>query len=468
VLTASAWSGNLRIVFIKVDSLNNLQWSIAIPWPDNYTGYYDSFDMCPLPGGGCVILLKGSALLLKISKSGDIDWSKSFSDTLGNHVFNDIVLDKRGRILAAGNETFTSSTRASLIHVIDTNGVVLESIAYINTNNDTFEAIVASADSGFILAGFDANGSIVITHCDSAGVVTWESKHIISSLIIGLRFTEMIETSDKSIVITGCSIGQGVVFKFDSTGLFVWSSNYYYYQTTTQYNGLIETSSSYVICGAVSPSANCGMNGLIIAIDKANGTKVWHATFGDPDQPSLFATYFNSIEKTATGFLLGGFSNILRPPLSTKNAVLVLTNHNGQVPCYNSNLALNQGPPMSLIPVSSTTLSVAGTISISTWDCIPYNLAMNTSGGCTVGLPEVLDERSISIYPNPTNEVLHVWCSVGAGHINVLSTLGSVVFSGELVMGDNPIDVSNFNRGVYFVVVSSDDTAIQLQKFIVQ
>lgn len=461
ILTVSAWTGNLRILFVKTDSLYNLQWSFAIPWPGNYNASFDSFDMCALSSGSCVVLLRGSPMLLKISASGVVEWSNYYSDTLGVHVFNDITIDSYDRILAAGYQTFSSSSYQGVIAVLDTNGIVLRVTNY--TNSSLFESIVKTTDGGFTVAG--SAPQLTLMHCDSSGVIIWSTKHNVASTF-GLHITEIIHGSDNSFVLTGCSIGQGIALKFDSAGMFLWASNYYYYQTTTQYNGLVETTNAYVICGAVSPSLNCGMNGLILALDKSSGMEIWHSTFGYLPQ-NAHNSYFNSIEKTTTGFLLGGFSNILQTPVSTKNAVLVFADSSGVIPCYNSGLPLNQSASIIVSPVAGSITVETGTAHVNAWNAAPYILPVISGRGCAVGLPEESSELGILLFPNPATDFLQIKNTLMSGCVEIISSNGQSVYFGQLNVGDNIIDISTFNSGIYFLSITLDDGSRQNDKIII-
>lgn len=130
VLTAAVWSPNTGY-FVKTDSLNNLEWSFAVPLPVACVSIMDPFELCSLPGGGYVALLKGTAVVLKFSLDGSIDWTKYYSDSLSsetaNKRFYDLTVDEYGRILLAGCEPWV---QAAEVLVIDTNGVVKRSLNY--------------------------------------------------------------------------------------------------------------------------------------------------------------------------------------------------------------------------------------------------------------------------------------------------------------------------------------------------
>ena len=104
---------------------------------------------------------------------------------------------------------------------------------------------------------------------------------------------------------------------------------------------------------------------------------------------------------------------------------------------------------------------------------LPYDLskplcATGNSNGCpaATGIETFNTQNLIfSIYPNPTTSVLNVELGIqnGAMEVDVINTLGEMVYTTEIMNQKSQIDVSALPAGVYFVRV---DTATQ--KFIKQ
>ena len=68
------------------------------------------------------------------------------------------------------------------------------------------------------------------------------------------------------------------------------------------------------------------------------------------------------------------------------------------------------------------------------------------------------NNSGLSIYPNPTNDILYVhFDSQLRAQIRVSNTLGQIVYDNlvEGSTGTYPIDLSNFSQGVYFVEIST-------------
>ena len=79
-----------------------------------------------------------------------------------------------------------------------------------------------------------------------------------------------------------------------------------------------------------------------------------------------------------------------------------------------------------------------------------------------VGVPEVSHNTHMSLYPNPAVEQLNVTLSQDAD-IVIYNIMGQNVMNVEGHAGNNSINISNLNAGVYFISAGSDT-----QKFIVK
>ncbi len=64
---------------------------------------------------------------------------------------------------------------------------------------------------------------------------------------------------------------------------------------------------------------------------------------------------------------------------------------------------------------------------------------------------EPIDGLGISLYPNPTQDILNITFSQGAGLVSCLDTKGLVVQSQEIEAGITVLNVSSLTAGVYFI-----------------
>lgn len=97
--------------------------------------------------------------------------------------------------------------------------------------------------------------------------------------------------------------------------------------------------------------------------------------------------------------------------------------------------------PSSCNPSLKSGNSFASTIS---------NIA-STNG---VGINELSDDENIQIYPNPANEEITVaGTSLCNSHMEIINSLGQMIYSDELTSQIKTIDISDFPKGIYFLSI---------------
>jgi plastocyanin len=105
--------------------------------------------------------------------------------------------------------------------------------------------------------------------------------------------------------------------------------------------------------------------------------------------------------------------------------------------------------------------------------CIPH-ASMGMKGTIIVNpsslnVKENKPELNFSLYPNPTNGVFNVNLnsSVDVSKIEVYNLLGEVVYNTNVVTAKTTIDLSNNERGIYFVKIFVNE-AVLTKKIVLQ
>lgn len=80
-----------------------------------------------------------------------------------------------------------------------------------------------------------------------------------------------------------------------------------------------------------------------------------------------------------------------------------------------------------------------------------------------VGIEQQTIENSVSIFPNPTNDVLNVYAN-NFKKVEVINFLGQVVYTNSVTDNQFQINVSSFSPGIYFIRLTGDQTVTK--KFI--
>ena len=90
----------------------------------------------------------------------------------------------------------------------------------------------------------------------------------------------------------------------------------------------------------------------------------------------------------------------------------------------------------------------------------PTNTATVTNG---TGSGELVD-----VYPNPASNVLMISANVAVKEVQIFDITGRLAKSGELNSRYAALDISELNKGVYFVNISTANNALQIIKMIKQ
>jgi hypothetical protein len=78
-------------------------------------------------------------------------------------------------------------------------------------------------------------------------------------------------------------------------------------------------------------------------------------------------------------------------------------------------------------------------------------------GSCLTGI-EGYSQSGLSIYPNPTNDVFKIETGIVGQHsIEITSLNGQIIQSRTFIGSSHQIDLSSFQKGVYFITVRSKD-----------
>ena len=152
-----------------------------------------------------------------------------------------------------------------------------------------------------------------------------------------------------------------------------------------------------------------------------------------------------------------------------------LPNYLRKLGCNNNNI-----PCFPIFP--NTLITPAGfNISNNPFNCLPnYVTAMNattlaiplcTAGntnGCAVGINEIQNQESISIFPNPVSSILTVRAEKeGIKNICVMNALGEILLKEEVNEKESNFDISTLSKGMYICTVISKNKKTTL-KFIKQ
>jgi hypothetical protein len=82
------------------------------------------------------------------------------------------------------------------------------------------------------------------------------------------------------------------------------------------------------------------------------------------------------------------------------------------------------------------------------------------------GIVSANNNSTFTIYPNPANDYFMVDRTSANSEIELYDVLGNKIWTQLLQTGNTKIDLSGFNRGMYFFKIISGDRAFQTGKLI--
>jgi len=442
---------------VKVDALGQVQW-------DNTIGGSDEdqlFSVANALDGGYV-LAGGSRSnssadksedaiglrdywIVKLDVNGVIEWDNTiggddhdFATSIEPTADGGYIVSGRSESNISGDKTEDSlGTDDYWVLKLDTNGDIVWQNTIGGNSTDYVYAMDITDDGGVVLAGYSQSGSngdkteprigrsdYWIVKLDDNGVIEWDNT-------IGGTDDEGVwdikQTSDGSYIVAGWSDSDASgdkdedaigsrdywILKLDTAGVIIWQNTIGGESLEEWSNIALSDDGGLVIAGYSSSnvsgdktdnSYNDTRDYWVVKLNSA-GLVEWDDTIGGDGQEFLW----DMIGTDDGGYVLGGHSS-------------------------------------------------SGISGDKTEDNIGSSDYWIVKLGSTLGLDDRLFTESVSVYPNPTKDVLNISLETGIiEKITIYNVLGSElknIFNKDSV--DKPIDVSDLQSGVYFVQVTSE------------
>ena len=247
----------------------------------------------PAGDGGYVMLSSGGFVLLKLDSQGNYVWDKSFAPdnpyTPGKPcsptVSGELCVCSDGGFFAAGSSYVGGYVLASVLKT-DAAGN-LEFCRVINDNAKAYdqhiEAGQQTADGGFVISGYSANGSphgylALLIKLDADGLLEWSKTYQCVELGYGATSYAVTQTADGGYVLGGLLVNDitkvlnhgPFLAKTDEYGELVWMRAYGGSATVYDLRDIEETpQGDLLVCGNKSGK-------LILSKFTANGDLLWN------------------------------------------------------------------------------------------------------------------------------------------------------------------------------------------------
>jgi len=126
-----------------------------------------------------------------------------------------------------------------------------------------------------------------------------------------------------------------------------------------------------------------------------------------------------------------------------------------------------QGTNQIIVNFGANSGNVTVTETTLTCKVGPFNLHVNV--GISTNMNKVSDtENQLTIYPNPSDGIIHIQSQQNIQTIKIINLLGEVVFNKEVNGKDNSIDISTFSLGIYVVSLQEEGKTSVMRKIILK
>ena len=449
--------GSKDIVLIKTDSTGAITWSTTFGNKVNANADDIPANAVEIPGAAGYYLAgqfwnqgNGSyeVYVLKTDAGGNRLWSKTMYNggyDKGMHVEN----AAGGGCLVIG--WLGNSSRGYLCR-LDANGIIVwQNMINYPLGSWILQSGRPTPDGGMINGGYDnelGTYEMWLMKTDGGGSITWQRGYAMNATY---NFCyDVCRTSDNGYLAAGGSSGINLV-KTDSSGNLLWAQTY---------SGVFGTNRAYSV-------KQCADTGYIVLANDLNNNQYLMKT--DSSGNVLWTMkytggyYLNTVEQTTDGgYVLAMGSDIIK------------TDANGYTGCGDISFTLNA----SLLPIVTRTPSAFNTAQAAS------NTAADSSTNpivipsyCfTTGAEETASESSVIIFPNPAADKLSLigYPLSGKCTIEIYNAVGAKVKYLTL----NPsakreglsasINISELNRGIYFVRIISEKESVTKKIIVVR
>jgi hypothetical protein len=405
-------NGNDAMV-VKLDSLGSIEWTKSYGGPNGDLGSFieQTSDSGYILNGNYNFGLNAENWLLKLDKFGDTLWTRKYSFGNGGTRVewpNSMSIVNTNVIGTVGTYTpIPFNFSYSYIITYLSNGLFLNSRFYNFSNyGSEFYAINNGHNNTFVATGyhgFNSNtANAILANTDVYGDTLWSKKYYSNTTSFGKA---VCKTNDGGYIVGGAKLNSSngrynmYVIKTDSIGDTLWTRNFI--SSESEFiNSIIQTTrNTYSVVGQTLNSVFGAYDIKLMELD-LNGYEIWTRVYGNSLNDNS-----GYIKEVKDGYIIAGET-------STANgsaAYIIKTDTLGNV---NSTTSLNE--------TNKNTID-------------------------------------FSIYPNPTNGILHINnynSNFRIKNIEIYNSFGQLLVHTN--SAESEINLNEFEDGLYHLVIYSD------------
>lgn len=419
------------------------------------------------------IVLMGIAasnlVVLKFDTIGNILYTKRYTNVSGNVSMSTIVPavgNDTGFLLGGGN-----CVGANFLIKCDASGNVIWSkqfnnIAYGATKNAY--SIVHSGND-YLVASDVMTGTVTATasdaammRVDAAGNMQWYKQlSMPADREIPRKLIRRSNNQFSLMCSTGYNNGTELVYFFDST---LTTVSYKKYTHTKNINLLSAEADNNagLICVGIETTGSIN-KGLIFRTNSA-GNFVWQMLTNGA--PSTYNTQLGPILKLGANYIMS-----IGTVFSSVGMGVGVIDVNGSGLCSTSTVAItnNNTNPFTVTTPSVIVSNIPIIVTAATYTNLTFTFDPLVYCGITTGIDEVDADVSVSVYPNPSNGIIHyqVGSNLDGLHLKVSNAVGQTVMERKIETQESTLNLSDLPDGIYMLSFSNE-RGVYTKKIILQ
>lgn len=437
--TSSNSSGNTDAYLLKVDSMCNYEWSLALGGTNNDWGYSikQTFDK------GYIIALSSNsygnggydAVLMKRDSLGNFQWRKTYGGPDWDFAYSVVQTYDSGYVFCG--ETYNNTSGYSDVYIVKT--TPLGDTLWIRNLGgaliDKGNSVIETSDSNIVVAGIrntttDSTQAYVIKLTPN-GTLLWDS---IYGDTLYENINAIIETTNGNYVINGTTTSFNsnndldfYLIRIDKDGIIIWKKFFGSVGDEEAFD-LIEDANGNLINVGYTAAFGAGMDDAqLFYITSSGGWGSLGTTYGSVDNESLKGI---TVGKNGD-YCLAGYTTSYGYGINDVLLVRLDTVYIGQVATDTNNYA----------------------------DVIPINMK------------EVNEKPIFNIYPNPAEDFIIVqrnnWGMMNSYKFTLTDIKGRIVKKQKLFGQESKIIFRGIKKGVYIYSITNELNKTRCGKLVV-
>ncbi len=454
------------LIFFFIVKVGNTQ----ILWENQFqeNGASIGYDIIPTLDNGYMItgfcnpsntLIGQDFLFLKIDSIGQLDWAANYGMNSSDIAKGIVQVYDSGFVACGFGSTQANSSNDIYLVKVDQHGGFVWEKTYGGLLGDMANDIAYSpSDSSILIVGSKGNNDWLLK-LDKNGDSLWSRTYSDSAV-----FESIITTSDGGILMTGeeyrLSGFYGFVVKTDNMGLIEWVK--YFEGGAENIKDCREISpNQYLVCGYSQQDLGSLLyDGIIRRLD-SDGSQIWYKTYGGPR-----SDYIRSMVIGEQGeFIFTGTKNTLTSNSNDQQVYLLKTDTIGELiwECQIGNNSLfddSDENAHSICKALDIGYILAGTV--STPNGVGVYVVKIGENGNTTFLNEFTIKNDVNIFPNPASETLTISLPENTSITDciLVDNAGKEVQRFTISGGENVVDVSELESGIYFIQIYAQITKL--------